>query len=92
VPRVYHPLSAGAGPPRPHPSDAEALLGVDLALMTDEALDAAIALVERHQAIMARALERWSGEAGLAAIEAGARRPARWRSASASIQGWCRHP
>jgi hypothetical protein len=52
------------------PSDAEALLCVDPALMTDEELDAAIALVERHQAIMARALARLGGEASVGAIEA----------------------
>jgi hypothetical protein len=52
------------------PSEAEALLDVDPAFMTDEELDAAIALVERHQAIMARALERWGAEARVAEIEA----------------------
>jgi hypothetical protein len=52
------------------PSEAEALLGRDPALMTDEELNAAIALVDRHQAIMARATARWGGEARLAEIEA----------------------
>jgi hypothetical protein len=52
------------------PSEAEALLGTDPAFMTDEELEAAIALVERYQAIMARALARWPGETGLAEVEA----------------------
>jgi hypothetical protein len=52
------------------PSEAEALLDVDPAFMTDEELEAAIALVNRHEAIMARALARWPGETRLAEIEA----------------------
>jgi hypothetical protein len=52
------------------PSEAEALLGRDPALMTDDELEAAIALIDRHQAIMARATARWGGEPRLAEIEA----------------------
>jgi hypothetical protein len=52
------------------PSEVEALLGVDPAVMTDDELEAAIALVDRHQAIMARALARWPSEPRLAEIEA----------------------
>jgi hypothetical protein len=44
-------------------------LNVDPSLMTDDELDAAIALVDRHQAIMARATARWGGEPRLAEIE-----------------------
>ena len=51
------------------PSEAEALLGRDPSLMTDDELDAAIALVDRHHAIMARATARWGGEPRLAEIE-----------------------
>ena len=44
------------------PSDADALLSIDPALMTDEQLHAAIALVERQRAIIARAELRERGE------------------------------